>query len=181
MRLVIDTNVFIPCGDKSKEKVEAIRAFGELLPEIAKKEEVEILLSTEVLKEYHQKIPVEIRRHGCHNSLPEFHSSIVRTLSVLIRIMKSRKKCTPKKIEPYNFHVIETSKLDRYEVREFVDDPEDEKFLKLALACASKGQVYLVSVDDGSLLKLKEDKFKSLCRKYCEAKNVIVCFPNEVG
>ncbi len=179
MRFVIDTGVFIPCGDKSKDKIEAIKLFGNLLPQIAEEIGVEILLSIDILGEY-RKIPAEIRKYECH-PLPKFHSSFLRTWDMLLRLRKSSKKCRPKKIEPYSFHVIESSKLEKYEVEEFVDDKEDAKFLRVALAAASWRDVYLVSVDDKSLLKLRkeEGRFNSLCSKYQEARNIRICLPHE--
>ena len=178
MRLVIDTGVFIPCGDKSEDKIEAIKFFGNLLPRIAEEIGVEILLSIDILGEY-QKIPAEIRKYECH-PLPKFHSSIFRNWDRLLRLRRLG-KCTPRKFKPYSFHVIESSKLKKYEVEVFVDDKEDAKFLKVALAAANKGDVYLVSVDDESLLKLRGDegRFKSLCSKYQEARNILICSPDE--
>ena len=178
MRLVIDTGVFIPCGDKSEDKIKSIKLFGNLLPRIAEKTDVEILLSTEILNEY-KKIRAMIRKYNCH-PLPEFHSSVFRNLDRLLGLRRLR-KCISRKFGPYSFHVIESSKLEKYEVEEFVDDKEDVKFLKVALAAASGGDVYLVSVDDESLLKLRKDegRFNSLCSKYQEARNIQICLPNE--
>ena len=51
------------------------------------------------------------------------------------------------------FHVVETTKLN-YDVNEFVDDSEDEKFLKLTLALAKSGEIFVISVDRESILKL---------------------------
>ena len=178
MRLVIDTGVFIPGGDKSEEKIEAIKLFGNVLPQIAEKVGVEILLSIDILKEY-QKIPAEIRKYDCH-PLPKFHSSVFRNWDRLLRLRRLS-KCTPKKLGHYGFHVYESSKLQEYDVEEFVDDKEDTKFLKVALAAANRGDVCLVSVDDGSLLKLRKDegRFNLLCNKYREARNIRICPPDE--
>ena len=179
MRLVIDTGVFIPCGDKSEDKIRSINHFGSRLPRIAEMIDVEILLSTEILKEY-KMVPAKIRRYNNCHPLPEFHSSVIRIFNNLLRNLLRLRKCIPRKFVSYSFHVIESSKLERYEVEEFVDDREDVKFLKVALAAASRGEVYLVSVDN-SLLKLRNDRgrFNSLCSRYQEARNIQICLPDE--
>ena len=74
----------------------------------------------------------------------------------MLRNLLRLRKCISRKFGSYSFHVIESSKLERYEVEEFVDDRDDAKFLKVALAAASRGEVYLVSVDN-NLLKLRND------------------------
>ena len=179
IRLVIDTGVFIPCGDKSKDKIDAIREFGNKLPELTEKFEIVILLSTEVLGEY-RSIPARLKNLDCH-PLPEFHRGFLRNIH-RIQQLRRLKKCSERPFGIYKFHVIESSKLDRYQVSEFVSDPDDKKFLKLALAEANKGNVYLLTVDSGSLLKLKEDHqlYATLCKKYEETKNVTVALPNEL-
>jgi predicted nucleic acid-binding protein len=140
IRLVMDTGVFIPCGDKSKDKIDAIREFGNKLPELTKKFKIVILLSTEVLGEY-KSIPARLKNPDCH-PLPEFHRGFLRNIH-RIQQLGRLKKCSERQFGIYKFHVIESSKLDRYQVSEFVNDPNDEKFLKLALAEANKGNVYL--------------------------------------
>jgi predicted nucleic acid-binding protein len=179
IRLVIDTGVFIPCGDKSKDKIDAIREFGNKLPELTEKFEIVILLSTEVLGEY-KSIPARLKNPDCH-PLPEFHRGFSRTLHQLLRRERLR-RCLERQFGSYKIHVIESSKLNRYQVSEFVNDPDDEKFLRLALAEANRGYVYLLTVDSKSLLKLKEDSqlYAMLCKKYGEAKNVTVALPNEL-
>jgi len=79
------------------------------------------------------------------------------------------------------FHVIETGRIDKFDVSEFVNDSEDEKFLKLALAEASKGTVFLLSVDRSSLLKLRDDSslYKKFCNKFQYAKNIRITLPGE--
>lgn len=77
--------------------------------------------------------------------------------------------------------MIESGKMKQFDVSEFVDDPDDEKFLRVALAEAGRGDVFILSVDSGSLLKLKDDEnlYKRLCKKYNQAKNVKVRLPHE--
>ena len=180
IRLVIDTNVFIPCGDKSEEIIKSIREFGDKLPELAEYFDVTILLSTDVLNEYRCKIRPNLKDKGCH-PLPKFHSDFVRNLDRICRLHKSHKKCKEVSVGLFKFHVIESSKLDKYEVKEFINDEDDEKFLRLALAVAKGQIVYILSVDSESLLKLRndKDKYKKLCKRYDEAKNVAVLLPHE--
>ena len=184
IRLVIDTGVFIPCGDKSEEMVKSIRVFGNKLPELVKEKKKEkeiditILLSTEILNEYRCKIRSNLKDKSCH-PLPKFHSAFIRNLDRICRLHKLHKKCKEIQIELFKFHVIESSKLDKYSVKEFISD-EDEKFLKVALPIAKGGSVYILSVDTRSLLQLKDnDTFQKLCKKYSEAKNIRVLLPHE--
>ena len=145
---------------------------------MAKRFDIVILLSTEILDEYKQ-IPAKVG--SCH-PLPKFHADFVRNLVRIRRLHVSRKKCTEtEQIEPIKFHVIESGKMKQFDVSEFVDDPDDEKFLRVALAEAGRGDVFILSVDSGSLLKLKDDEnlYKRLCKKYNQAKNVKVRLPHE--
>ena len=177
IRVVIDTNVFIPCGDKSEDKIKSIELFGEIFPRLAETYGIAILLSTEILDEYKM---IRAKVKDCH-PLPRFHASFIRNLDEICRL-KRLKKCRERSMGSFRFHVIESSKIDRYDVKEFVkSDPEDEKFLKVALAEASKGVVYILSVDDESLLRLKNDElYRRMCERFDEAKNVKVLLPHEL-
>ncbi len=177
IRVVIDTNVFIPCGDKSEDKIKSIKLFGEIFPKVAETYDITILLSTEILDEYKM---IRAKVKDCH-PLPKFHANFIRNLE-RIRRLHRLKKCREITVDPFNFHVIESSKIDRYDVRDFVEnDPDDEKFLRVALVEASKGVVLILSVDDESLLKLRDTElYERLCRKFDEAKNVKVLLPHEL-
>lgn len=170
LRLVIDTNVLIPGGEKDKETIESIKEFGDLLPEVARLEEIILYLSTEIINEY-QLVPAQLRKFNLKKQLPKFHSSLDRILPIF-RYYRT-KKCRPISLEKHTdlklkFHVVETTKLN-YDVNEFIDDSEDEKFLKLTLALAKSGEIFVISVDRESILKLN---VKKLYEKYKEAKNI---------
>ncbi len=178
IRIVIDTNVFIPCGDKSEDKIRSIEIFGKALPKLAEIYEIVILLSTDILSEY-KMIPAKIK--NCH-PLPEFHVDFIRNLDWIIRRLIRFRKCRERSKSYLKFHVIESSRMDSYDVKEFVkNDPDDEKFLEVALAEASKGNVFVLSVDDESLLMLRDDEiYRRLCERFDEAKSVKVLLPHEL-
>jgi predicted nucleic acid-binding protein len=180
VRLVIDTGVFIPCGDKSEEMIESIKKFGNELPKIAEKLNITILLSTEVLNEYRCKIRPNLKSEDCH-PLPKFHSDFTRSLDRICRLSRSHRKCREVPIGLFKFHVVESSKIDKYTVKEFIDDEDDEKFLRLALSVAKGGLVCIVSVDTGSILRLRDDEnaYLRFCKRYDEAKNILILRPHE--
>ena len=60
IRLVIDTNILIPGGEKDEETIKSIKEFGDLLPELARYEDIVIYFSTEVMKEY-QLVPARLK------------------------------------------------------------------------------------------------------------------------
>ncbi len=179
VRLVIDTGVFIPCGDKSEDIVNSIKKFGNKLPELAEKVDIVISLSTEILGEY-RIIPSKVS--NCH-PLPKFHASFERIFDRIQRYGRHN-KCKERKIGRHKHmfvHIIESGKIGEFDVSEFVNDPEDEKFLKLALAEASKGTVFLLSVDRSSLLKLRDDPslYEKFCNKFQYASNIKITLPGE--
>jgi len=180
IRLVIDTGVFIPCGDKSKDMIKSIKEFGNRIPKLAEELDITILLSTDVLNEYRCKIRPNLKAEGCH-PLPKFHSDFTRNLDRICRLHKLHKKCKEILIGLFKFHVVESSKLNKYNVKEFINDEDDEKFLKLALSVAKGGLVYFLSADTKSLLKLRDDKntYQRLCKKHGEAKNIVILRPHE--
>lgn len=179
IRLVIDTCVFIPCGDKNKNIINSIEKFGKELPNLAKRINIVILLSTEILKEYKSIIRPKIR--NCH-PLPKFHASFVRNFDRIQLTLGKSKKCVERTIGKYTFHTIESSKIDKFDVSDFVNDPKDEKFLRLALAEASKGSVFLLSVDNASLLRLQTNSslYKKFCKEFQNANNVKVILPEKL-
>ena len=71
IRLVIDTNVLIPGGEKDEETIRSIKEFGDLLPELAEFEEIVIYLSTEIMKEYKSVVPTNIRRYNIKKRVAE--------------------------------------------------------------------------------------------------------------
>jgi len=180
IRLVIDTGVFIPCGDKSENMIKSIKEFGNKIPKLAEKFNITILLSTEVLNEYRCKIRPNLKDKSCH-PFPKFHSDFIRNLDFICRLNKSHKKCREIQVGLFKFHVVESSRLSKYNVKEFINDEDDEKFLKLALAFAKGELVYIVSVDTKSLLELKENNglYRRLCKKHGEDKNIVILLPHE--
>ncbi len=56
-----------------------------------------------------------------------------------------------------------------------------KNFLGLALAEASKGTVFLLSVDSASLLRLRVNTllYKELCSKFRDASNIKIILPGE--
>lgn len=178
VRLVIDTGVFIPCGDKSEDLISSIKKFGNELPNLVERVDFVILLSTEILKEY-SLIRSKIKEENCH-PLPKFHASFIRNLDRIQRLKES-KKCIKRMLDKYTFHVIESSKIDIANLNKFVNDPKDEKFLKLALTEASKSIVFLLSVDSASLLRLRinSSHYEELYNEFPMAKNIKVMMPGE--
>jgi len=139
IRLVIDTNVLIPGGEKDEETIESIKEFGSLLPEVARHEEVMIYLSAEIIKEY-QLVPAKLKK--LKEQLPRFHRFLDKIIPIFYLYRK--KRCKPIPLEKHinlklKFHVIETTKLNYGDVDKFIDDPEDEKFLRFALVLARGG------------------------------------------
>ena len=61
-------------------------------------------------------------------------------------------------------------------MNDFINDQDDVKFLKLALALAKGGKIFVISVDRESILKLD---IKKLSKKYKEAKNIIIYKPKD--
>ncbi len=178
IKVIIDTGVFIPCGDKPEEIIQSIEKFGNELPDLADKINIEILVSTEVLKEYKNKIPAELRK--CKKPLPKFHRVFARALTTLARVLSRVKKCKIRKFEKYSFHVLESSKIKEVDLSRYIEDKEDEKFLKLALTVAKKDKIYLISVDRGSLLKLSDEtNYRKFCDKFKHASNIKILLPGE--
>ncbi len=130
VRLVIDTGVFIPCGDKSENIINSIKKFGNELPNLAERINIVILLSTEILKEY-RLIPPKVR--NCH-PLPKFHASFIRNFNRIQLTLGKSKKCVKRTIDKYAFHMIESSKIDKFDVSKFVKDPKDEKFFGISFS-----------------------------------------------
>ena len=111
--------------------------------------------------------------------LPRFHRFLDKIIPIFYLYRK--KRCRPVSLEKYielklKFHVIETTKLNYDDVNEFINDPEDEKFLRLALALAKGGEIFIISVDRESLLKLD---VKKLCKRYKEAEKIRIYKPKE--
>jgi len=179
IKLIIDTNVLIPGGKKDEETIKSIKEFGNLLPELARFEEIAIYLSTEILGEYKSSVPASIKRYNLKKQLPKFHSSLDRNWNRIIQLLENRRKCNPIDLRRFvdlklKFHVIQTTKLS-YDVTNFIND-EDKKFLKLALALARGGKIFIISVDRESLLKLD---IKRLSKRYEEAKNIVIHKPKD--
>jgi len=98
VRLVIDTGVLIPCGDKSDDIgiINSIKKFGNEFPNLLKKTNIVLLLSSEILKEY-RLIPRKI--DNCH-PLPKFHASFKRIHNRLQRSVR-QSKCKERCISEY--------------------------------------------------------------------------------
>ena len=128
--LVLDPSSLIPCGRKLEEEKQAIRALGDLLPDL----DTTIYVSCDMLQVYRSKVIPLLHEH---HPLPPLQAGLMR----VVRWLLSHRKCVsvracglqrPLKIR---FHVLETGRVRRYDVRGLgLEDEEDMEVLRVALA-----------------------------------------------
>lgn len=114
--------------------------------------------------------------------MPPFQSGLKRILPSLRRISRVSRGMLCKPIEPADikarFHIIETSRIQIYNVDEIgLTDEEDKNVLKTALAAASSLETFLVTADYCFLTGLDR---AGLSRKYpSESRRLKIVPPND--
>jgi hypothetical protein len=171
--IVLDPSSIIPCGRRSHVEEEAVRNLGDKLYTTKC---VTIFLSNHILNIYKSKVMPELER--CH-PLPKFQASLKRIMPILLNIVRRSRGliCKSKLTETgVIFHVLESSRVERYDMKKIKSFFKE--FLKVALAGASySNKMFLVTLDRHFLEQLNVEKLR---RRYDEeARKISIVAPND--